>query len=139
MVGHQVLVLGIGVRVPVGQHMKKLYKDITDLFQQEMIHQLAANERKGDRAGWLACDPMQLVIEVYYHTGKLQEAVKNNNADLIKEYSADVANLAMMVLDKTVGILPLEEKEISDKPNTVWTKNIISTTENNGKEKSYEK
>lgn len=93
-----------------------------------MIEQLALNKRKGDRAGWLACEPMQLVLEIYYHTGKLQEAVRSNNKNLIKEYSADVANMAMMVLDKTGGLLPLEENIFLEKPNTTWTKNIISKT-----------
>ena len=104
----------------------ELYKKITDLFQEEMISQLAANKRKGDRAGWLSCEAMQLVLEMYYHTGKLQEAVKNNDLDLIREYSADVANISMMVLDKCGGLLPLENIPSLDKPNTAWTKEIVS-------------
>ncbi|MBP6908540.1 MAG: hypothetical protein KBB75_01820 [Candidatus Pacebacteria bacterium] len=104
---------------------KKLYKEITTLFQKEMIKQLSDNKRKGDRAGWLSCEPMQLVLEIYYHTGKLQEAVKNNKKELIREYTADVANIAMMVLDKSGGLLPLAEKNSLEKPNTTWTKNII--------------
>jgi hypothetical protein len=105
--------------------MEGFYKEITSLFQEKMIEQLAANKRKGDRAGWLACDPMQLVLEIYYHTGKLQEAVKDNDAELIKEYSADVANMAMMVLDRTGGLLPPSEGTAAEKPNTAWTKDIL--------------
>ena len=105
--------------------MKGFYEEITSLFQREMIEQLAANKKKGDRAGWLACEPMQLVLEIYYHTGKLQEAVKNNNADLVREYSADVANMAMMVLDRTGGLLPLSDESLVEKPNTAWTKRIV--------------
>lgn len=105
--------------------MKKLYTDITELFQKEMILQLAANERKGDRDGWLSCESMQLVIEIYYHVGKLQEAVKDNDFELIREYSADVANLAMMVLDKTGGLLPLDGGVRLEKQNTAWTKSIM--------------
>lgn len=104
-----------------------LYKEITNLFQEEMIKQLAINKRKGDRPGWLACDSMQLVLEVYYHTGKLQQAVKENDLELIREYTADVANMAMMILDKSGGLLE-NDPEITtvEKPNTSWTKNIIS-------------
>ena len=105
--------------------MKNFYTEITTLFQKEMVEQLAANKRKGDRAGWLSCEPMQLVLEMYYHTGKLQEAIKNNDTNLIREYSADVANIAMMVLDKTVGLMPVEDQAFLEKPNTQWTKNIV--------------
>ncbi len=103
-----------------------LYKEITNLFQEEMIKQLAVNKRKGDRPGWLACDPMQLVLEIYYHTGKLQQAVKENDLELIREYTADVANMSMMVLDRSGGLLPDTGEESLEKPNTLWTKNIIS-------------
>ncbi len=109
---------------------KNLYTEITTLFQTEMIEQLKANKRKGDRPGWLACEPMQLVLEIYYHTGKLQEAVKDNDLSLIREYSADVANMAMMVLDKSGGLLPHERSLENEKQNTAWTKNIIKNNKN---------
>ena len=101
-----------------------LYKKITTLFQKEMIKELAANSRKGDRDGWLSCDAMQLVIEIYYHTGKLQEAVKNNDMEKIREYSADISNLSMMTLDKSGGLLPIKYSK-TNKPNTKWTQKVL--------------
>ena len=104
--------------------MNPIYEKITSLFQKEMIKELAANSRKGDRDGWLSCDPMQLVIEVYYHNGKLQEAVKNNDLDKIREYATDVANMSMMILDRCGGLLPIEYVP-TKKLNTEWTEDII--------------
>ena len=101
-----------------------LYQEVTEEFQKHMITQLQENSRKGDRAGWLSCTPMQLVLEIYYHTGKLQEAVKNNDSELIKEYSADVANMSMMVLDSCGYLLPKGDIETIETQNTKWIKSI---------------
>lgn len=85
-------------------------------FSELMKKELDANmERKKGRESWLAIAPMDHVLQVYYHTGKLQIAVKAlevmtksgdasrsrlqaQEAEVI-EYAADVANHAMMVLD----------------------------------------
>ena len=44
------------------------------------------------------------LLEIYWHTAKLSAAVKNNGAALIREHSADVANMAMMLLDVCGGL-----------------------------------
>ena len=41
----------------------------------------------------------ECLLEIYYHVAKLQKALRDNNADLIVEYSADIANLSMMMVD----------------------------------------
>ncbi len=93
---------------------------------RHMKRELLMNRRKGDRKGWLQCEPMQLVLEVYYHAGKLQNAVKTKNLSDVREYAADVANMAMMVMDKC-GVLGLPDINSLDKNlrNTEWTKKIM--------------
>lgn len=86
----------------------KMYQEVTDKFQKLMIKELAANYDKGDREsdkGWLKMTNKQLLSELYYHVGKLQQALKENNIDLIKEHCADVANGALMCLDKHLPLI----------------------------------
>jgi hypothetical protein len=52
--------------------------------------------------------PASALLEVYYHLAKLQKAVKNNDGPAIQEHSADVANMAMMVLDVCGGLAVVE-------------------------------
>jgi|SRR5690606_12193471 len=75
------------------------YDEVLKPFVARMEAELHANAGKGDRPGWLAMSAWDCLLEIYYHTGKLQKAVKDGNGDLIAEYSADVANMAMMVAD----------------------------------------
>lgn len=75
-----------------------------------MVKELAANFDKGDRDGengWLTMTDKDSLNEIYYHTGKLQAALKLQDINLIKEFCADVANLAMMCFDR---YSPLKEK-----------------------------
>jgi hypothetical protein len=109
-------------------------------FSREMWKELKANRRKGDRAGWLACHPMQLVMEVFHHAAKLHAAVlelkklpsseagytRSHFRDLVREYAADTANMAMMVADSVgvlnvPGTLPSSEKKL----NTEWSKRAV--------------
>lgn len=86
----------------------EMYAKVTEKFREFMIKELAANFDKGDRdgeKGWLEMTNKQLLSEIYYHTGKLQEALSNNNVILIKEYCADIANGALMCLDKYSSLL----------------------------------
>jgi|GEM_PF-3836035 len=95
-----------GAQKPDGAGSPNLhhYGDVLQPFVHIMADELLANAGKGDRPGWLSCSADALMLEVYYHAAKLQKAVKDGNRDGIREYSADVANLAMMVLDVCGGI-----------------------------------
>jgi len=75
------------------------YDDVLLPFLSLMRKELHANSRKGDRPGWLSMHPNTALLEVYWHAAKLSAAVKNNDGPAIMEHSADVANMAMMVLD----------------------------------------
>lgn len=44
------------------------------------------------------------LLDIFYHVAKLQKATKDNNLDGIREYAADVANMAMMLAD-VCGVL----------------------------------
>jgi hypothetical protein len=80
------------------------YDDVLGPFVSLMKRELHANCGKGDRPGWLSMDANTALLEVYYHLAKLQKAVKHNDGPAIQEYSADVANMAMMVLDVCGGL-----------------------------------
>lgn len=84
--------------------MTEKYDDVLVPFVSLMRKELHANSRKGDRPGWLAMDANTLLLEVYWHAAKLSAAVKNNDGPAIMEHSADVANMAMMVLDTCGGL-----------------------------------
>lgn len=80
------------------------YGEVLAPFVALMEAELHANTRKGDRPGWLSMSPSAVLLEIYWHTAKLSAAVKNNDAALIREHSADVANMAMMLLDVCGGL-----------------------------------
>lgn len=80
------------------------YDDVLIPFMAAMRKELHANSAKGDRPGWLKIDANTALLEVYWHVAKLSTAVKNDNILMIQEYSADVANIAMMVLDICGGL-----------------------------------
>jgi hypothetical protein len=84
--------------------MSEKYDDVLLPFLSLMRKELHANSRKGDRPGWLAMDANTALLEVYWHTAKLSAAVKNNDGPAIMEHAADVANMAMMVLDVCGGL-----------------------------------
>ena len=75
------------------------YDDVLIPFLYLMRNELHANAGKGDRAGWLQMDSNTALLEIYYHLAKLQKAVRKDNPNEIREYAADVANMAMMALD----------------------------------------
>ena len=80
------------------------YGDVLAPFVAAMERELHANASKGDRPGWLSSTPDALLLEIYWHTAKLSAAVKNNNTAGIREQSADVANMAMMLCDRLVDL-----------------------------------
>lgn len=75
------------------------YGDVLRPFVAMMERELHANARKGDRPEWLKMTPAIGMLEIYYHASKLQKAVKHRNAEGIREYAADVANMSMMIVD----------------------------------------
>lgn len=85
------------------------YGDVLRPFVIAMEAELHANAGKGDRPGWLAMSPQTALLEIYYHLGKLQRAVKKEGGDLIREYAADVANMSMMLLDICGGLALIED------------------------------
>lgn len=80
------------------------YGNVLLPFVQRMAIELHANAGKGDREGWLKMSAEMAVLEIYYHVGKLQKAVFNEGGDQIAEFAADVANMAMMLLDICGGL-----------------------------------
>lgn len=80
------------------------YGDVLRPFVQMMADELLSNRSKGDRPAWMSMHADALMLEIYYHAAKLQKAMKDGSGDDIREYSADVANLCMMVLDVCGGI-----------------------------------
>jgi hypothetical protein len=92
------------------------YDDVLIPFLSLMRKELHANCGKGDRPGWLAMDANTALLEVYHHLAKLQKAVRNNDGPRITEYSADVANMAMMVLDICGGLAFVEADAGAGRP-----------------------
>lgn len=84
------------------------YDDVLLPFLSLMRAELHANAHKGDRPGWLTMDSKTAILEVFYHMGKLHQAVHRGEAACIKEYAADVANMYMMLVD-VCGLLTDEE------------------------------
>lgn len=93
------------------------YDDVLLPFLSLMRRELHANSRKGDRPGWLRMDANTALLEVYWHTAKLSAAVKNNDGPAIMEHSADVANMALMVLDICGGLAFVEPDGVNGGAN----------------------
>lgn len=80
------------------------YGNVLKPFVKMMDKELHANAGKGDRQGWLSMTPDQAMLEIYYHAAKLQKAVRDGDHALVMEYSADVANMSMMMADICGGL-----------------------------------
>jgi hypothetical protein len=93
------------VEQAAAQTAPQKYDDVLLPFLSMMRAELHANAGKGDRPGWLAMDVKTALLEIFYHIGKLQKAAKKGDRDGIREYSADVANMSMMLAD-ICGVLP---------------------------------
>lgn len=126
--------------VPTVEHWLATRKDEVEVlsrFIDAMQRELAANSGKGDRAGWMSDTPRSLLAEVQHHYVKLHAAVVefdrwendefvrrlpwqghsdyltlNELLGLIREFAADVANMAMMAADRcgALGDSPEEER-----------------------------
>lgn len=75
------------------------YDDVLLPFLAMMRAELHANSGKGDRPSWLQMDVKTALLEIFYHMGKLQKAAKKGDINGVREYTADVANTAMMLAD----------------------------------------
>lgn len=80
------------------------YDDTLVPFVAMMRNELHANTSKGDRPGWLKMTRQDVLLELHYHLAKLQKATLNNDVAGIREYGADVANMAMMCVDICGGL-----------------------------------
>jgi hypothetical protein len=69
-----------------------------------MRRELAANEHKGDRDHWRKRPPKEYLAEINWHMIKLAVAMRLGDRQSVAEYSADIANCAMMAAD-TYGLL----------------------------------
>uniref|UniRef100_UPI003F80B1D8 hypothetical protein n=1 Tax=Xanthomonas sp. 0924 TaxID=2835534 RepID=UPI003F80B1D8 len=94
--------------VPVDGPLSGKYGTVLRPFVAMMERELHANAGKGDRPGWLSMDSSTALLEIYHHMGKLQRATKNADEPGIVEYAADVANMAMMLVD-VCGLLPVDD------------------------------
>ena len=84
------------------------YDDTLLPFLALMRQELHANAHKGDREGWLSMTTGECLLEIYWHTSKLQRALRDNERDGIREFSADIANLCMMMVD-VAGALGVQD------------------------------
>lgn len=75
------------------------YDEVLNPFTVAMERELHANSRKGDRPAWLQVPAATLMLELLYHHSKLQVALDAGDGDRILEYSADIANISMMLAD----------------------------------------
>ncbi|MGU3377676.1 hypothetical protein [Chryseobacterium sp. M5A1_1a] len=79
--------------------MKK-HEEIFQEFTQQMKHELEVNNHKGDWIPWKDRD--EIISEIDYHVEKLKKAVLSQDDNLIKEHSADVANISMFMYNTTI-------------------------------------
>jgi hypothetical protein len=92
-------------------------------FVQNMQAELAENSGKGARADWMRGRPRDLLAEIQHHYVKLHAVVVEHDRlddglvprpvpwpgvlrDLIAEFAADVANMAMMLADRCGALHP---------------------------------
>lgn len=80
------------------------YDDTLLPFLAMMRKELHANSHKGDREGWLNMSVREAVDEITHHFGKLANAAEARDVPQVEEYSADLANCAMMLLDVCGGL-----------------------------------
>jgi molybdopterin converting factor small subunit len=74
--------------------------NIFNQFTDRMKEELSANEHKGE--WYLFKDRNLIVDEINHHFDKLQTALIQGDEELIKEYSADIANICMFMFNSTL-------------------------------------
>lgn len=66
-------------------------KLLSSKFVNQMEHELQNNQHKGNWLNWHP-DKDMLFSEIQHHLNKLKNALDSNDKELVKEYSADIAN-----------------------------------------------
>jgi NTP pyrophosphatase (non-canonical NTP hydrolase) len=81
-------------------------------FAQRMEAKLAKNRHKGDRNGWINCNPDELAFRIRDELAELEDALRlvrhkenivASEREQIANEAADVANFAMMIADIYTG------------------------------------
>jgi len=62
-----------------------------------MADELEANKHKGDN--WTNMSKKEFLFELYYHVGKLQNAIMSDDVENVKQYTADILNTCGFLLD----------------------------------------
>jgi hypothetical protein len=68
-------------------------------FVDSMYAELFANAHKGNQASWRAMNLREAWQEISWHGAKLAVAIKTQDEAAAREFAADVANGAMMLVD----------------------------------------
>ena len=75
------------------------YIPLVERYKREMLIEFAANEHKDSWALWT---PDHAMSEIHYHVAKLEYATRHTDTDgwdKVREYAADIGNMAAMLLD----------------------------------------
>lgn len=64
-------------------------------FAEVMQIEIDNNSHKGNWEEFT--DKENIISELYYHLGKLENVIYNDDKELIKEYIADCSNILMML------------------------------------------
>jgi hypothetical protein len=78
--------------------LASMYPEVQS-FVGSMYRELLANSHKGDQQGWRSMSLREAWQEISWHAAKLAVAIKTQDEQSIREFSADVANGAMMLVD----------------------------------------
>lgn len=75
---------------------------LTDSFVQRMQKEIKENEHKGDWTEFAIKENRpEILREIEYHYNKLVLAYESDDEALIREYSADIGNIAMFMFKST--------------------------------------
>ena len=77
-------------------------------FGQEMFAEIEANKSKGNWQVWN--NPTEWIGEILHHITKLIRALNSGDNKLIREYCADIANLAMFVAYNSGALESVDDK-----------------------------
>lgn len=105
------------------------YNEVLRPFTAAMERELHANSRKGDRPAWLQLSAATLMLELLYHHSKLQVALDAGDGDRIMEYTADIANISMMIADVcgALSLVPVPA-ELKREPIPVGTTHVCPSS-----------
>lgn len=83
---------------PTPAALRRRYPEVAP-FVRRMLIELWANRGKGDQLAWRVMSLREAWQEIAWHQAKLAVAIKDGDAELMRELAADVANGAMMLVD----------------------------------------